>query len=172
MKLLNFVLITLLSFFSITSADTMNSIEKNPSMAVTGTQRVSAAITNYVIPTAVSGAACNSATDTVAVTSDHSSQLICQSGVWKSSNKGNTTFYVQTGEACPTGWSETERNPLGQWGVWYNWLFYDMNPIDDGFVYFYPDYQSFITAANHRFGVGNWRGLSFVPVGDVVICSK
>lgn len=74
-------LIAVALLFSISYADTLNSINKNPSMAINGTQRDSASVINpYVIPVAVSGAVCNSATDTVAVTSDHSSQLICQSG--------------------------------------------------------------------------------------------
>lgn len=78
------ILSALFAIFSIVSADTINSVSKNPSMAVLGTQRDSATVINpYVIPIAVSGAACNSTTDIVAVTSDHSSQLICQSGVWQ-----------------------------------------------------------------------------------------
>lgn len=77
------ILFALLTAFSFVSGDTINSTSKNPSMAINGTQRDSATVINpYVIPVAVSGAACNSATDTVAVVADHSSQLICQSGVW------------------------------------------------------------------------------------------
>jgi len=80
----------LLFLISLINADTLNSTSKNPSMAVTGTQRVSTAITDYVIPVATAGAACNSTTDTIAVTSGHSSQLICQSGVWQKSTKFST----------------------------------------------------------------------------------
>ncbi|MCL4432148.1 MAG: hypothetical protein M1300_07500 [Epsilonproteobacteria bacterium] len=111
------ILSALFAIFSIVSADTINSVSKNPSMAVLGTQRDSATVINpYVIPIAVSGAACNSTTDIVAVTSDHSSQLICQSGSWNALGGGAniTALYLQAYEPdpmpalCPSGWSQTD----------------------------------------------------------------
>lgn len=81
MKKITSIVITFLLFCS-AYADTINSASKNTSVAVYGTQRTSTAIQPWVIPVAVAGAACNSTTDIVAVTSDHSSQLICQSGSW------------------------------------------------------------------------------------------
>lgn len=85
MKKITSIVITFLLFCS-AYADTINSASKNTSVAVYGTQRTSTAIQPWVIPVAVAGAACNSTTDIVAVTSDHSSQLICQSGTWKSAS--------------------------------------------------------------------------------------
>lgn len=64
------------------SADSVNSPLKNPSMAVTGTQRPSTNITVDVIPVAQLGTACSSNVDVIAVTPDHSMELICQSNTW------------------------------------------------------------------------------------------
>lgn len=91
MKKITSIVITFLLFCS-AYADTINSASKNTSVAVYGTQRTSTAIQPWVIPVAVAGAACNSTTDIVAVTSDHSSQLICQSGTWAAIGGGGLGY--------------------------------------------------------------------------------
>lgn len=120
------ILSALFAIFSIVSADTINSVSKNPSMAVLGTQRDSATVINpYVIPIAVSGAACNSTTDIVAVTSDHSSQLICQSGAWTGIGGGQCRIEYETSwrSDCLGGSTTTGLAPIsGGWSTWSNWM--------------------------------------------------
>lgn len=76
----------ILVFWLLTSvlfAGSINDAAKNPSMAVYSNTALANQTSAAFIPVAVSGAACNSTTDTIAITSDHSSQLICQSGAWQ-----------------------------------------------------------------------------------------
>lgn len=67
---------------SMLNADSINSSLKNPSMAVTGTQRPATNITANVILVADLGTTCNSNVDTLAVTPDHGMVLICYSNIW------------------------------------------------------------------------------------------
>lgn len=110
MKKITSLVITFLLFCS-AYADTINSASKNTSVAVYGTQRTSTAIQPWVIPVAVAGAACNSTTDIVAVTSDHSSQLICQSGSWQPVGGG------VTGSNTPNGYVRLSNGLIIQWGT-------------------------------------------------------
>lgn len=110
--MMKLILSSLFAVLSIVSADTINSTAKNPSMAVLGTQRSSATtIQPWIFPVAVSGAACNSTTDTVAVTSDHSSQLICQSGAWVAVG-GGTDIASKTSN----GYTKLPSGLIIQWG--------------------------------------------------------
>lgn len=112
--MMKLILSSLFAVLSIVSADTINSTAKNPSMAVLGTQRSSATtIQPWIFPVAVSGAACNSTTDTVAVTSDHSSQLICQSGTstWQAIGGGDIA------SKGPNGYVMLSSGVIIQWGI-------------------------------------------------------
>lgn len=110
-KITSLIVIASLLFIN-AFADNLNSSTTNPSMAVTGTQRTSTAITDYVIPVAVSGATCNSTTDIVAVTSDHSSQLICQSGAWTPVGGSGGV----TGSNAANGYAKFSNGLIIQWG--------------------------------------------------------
>lgn len=80
------IVLAFFALISIAVADDINSVSKNPSMAVYGTQRTATAINATTIPVKVAGTACNTTTEIIAVTSDRSSQLICQSGTWRTSS--------------------------------------------------------------------------------------
>ncbi|TDA65777.1 hypothetical protein E0765_04665 [Sulfuricurvum sp. IAE1] len=71
------------------NADSLNSSLKNPSVSVTGVQRESAPIVVGVIPVALPGQACNSNTDFIAVTPDHSMELICKTNTWVQITRSN-----------------------------------------------------------------------------------
>lgn len=71
------------------NADSLNSSLKNPSVSVSGVQRESAPIVVGVIPVALPGQACDSNADVIAVTPDHSMQLICKSNTWMPTTGGN-----------------------------------------------------------------------------------
>lgn len=64
------------------NADSLNSPLKNPSMGVIGTPREATPIVVPIIRTELLSTACNSNTDTIAVTPDRSMMLICYSNIW------------------------------------------------------------------------------------------
>lgn len=58
-------------------------------------------ITLNTIPVRSAGGGCNASIDTIAVTSDRSSQLICQSGSWKSASSGGSSGTGMSGILAP-----------------------------------------------------------------------
>ncbi|OGS70702.1 MAG: hypothetical protein A3F91_09315 [Flavobacteria bacterium RIFCSPLOWO2_12_FULL_35_11] len=129
-------------------ADGINDPAKNPAPTVYSNEVLAGQLLLSTLPTAVLGDACNGTTELFAVTSDNSSQLVCQSGSWAKpsvtakvvqenldSYVNRRTYPADESNLAPYGFCVNDCNNIDCTSGQKNWIVYQYRIVKVGANY-------------------------------------